>query len=150
MKTRSKTINAESEPDEVVKILSDAELVRYPDFAYFPPGYDNPCVSLNVISKDAGPLHISKVEFLNVDTGLLYEVAVNETVTPAYSDSFRGIRNLERYSTGVRLSGEDIYPKLYGASAIDMTVSYSIRDGSNGSRSFNLKPASVKQFILVQ
>lgn len=134
--------------DRIVDLLADAEFLLYPDLTYFRSGYDVPYVLLSAISKEPGAIHISSVQFFNIDTGLLHESAVDETGTLQYSENFGGISNLGRYSKGFRLSVADIYPKVYGASEIEMTISYSVYGRSTESKTFRLKRLTDVFFIL--
>ena len=137
-----------SRHDYIVSVLEEFELILYPNFRYFRPGYDDQYALLGIISKEPASIHISNVKFANIDTGLLHEYIVNETVTTFSSESFRGIRNLDFYGNGIRLSGEEIYPKFYGASEIEMTIFYSVDGRSNESKTFKLKRVTDVSFIL--
>lgn len=132
----------------IVNALEEFDLILYPNFRRFRPGYDDRYALLGIFSKEPVSIHVSNVKFVNLDTGSLHEYIVNETLTTFAPEDFRGNLNLDFYGSGTRISGEEIYQDIYGAMEIEMTVFYSVNGRSIESKTFKLKRVTDVSFIL--
>ena len=139
-----------TEPEYIHELLDDVDLIIFPNFREFQPGYENPSGQLGVISKDPVAIRFKDAKFANPDTGFRYEKIMNESLETREIEGFAGAGLWNYYVGGIALIGKENYSDFYGASEIEITISYSVNGNFDESMTFKLARISKGYFILVQ